>query len=389
MIKHILNVFNKEKMDTLRDRRTVMATFAYAVFGPLILVFALNFVADQTSNDTQTQLAVMGAENAPNLVHFLEGQGVEISVVEETSTPAASLGDAHVLLVINDDYHGALTTGIPATLWLYVDRTNSGNSSRANRIRRQITAFGEGISNARLLANGVPPVLTTPIRVMTGDISNSGARARQISYMVLFFFVLAPFYSSLGVAIDTTAGERERLSLQSLLAQPVSPTNLILGKWLIAATFGTVGTLITVFGGIYALGFAPLDVIGIRLDLGLDAQISLVLTLIPLAFLVAAVQILISLTAKSYKEANTYLQLLVIVPSMTGMFFMFGGKTIEGLAAYIPILSHFQGMEGVLIGGVFDPLTAFLNAIVAISLAVLCLWFAAKKLKSEAILSAA
>jgi sodium transport system permease protein len=379
MISKILNVFGKERKDTFRDRRTVFAALAYSFLGPALLVVVLNFLATQATDETATKISLLGGDNAPNLVE----------PVESDDSPQDLIGSSNALLIIDENFQRDIAQGLKGRATLYVDRTNYKNSSRANRVRGLINQFAGGLSDARLLALGVPPSLVQPMHLETKDLSSAGATAKTISFLLIYFFVLAPFFSSLSVSIDTTAGERERKSLQTLLAQPVSTSELVIGKWLIGVLFGVTGTLITVFGGLTALGYTPIEVLGIKLNFGLDAQIAMLISLVPLALMVAALQILVSLSAKSYKEANTYLQLISFAPVIVGLTLSLSGRQIEGALSYMPVISHLQNTQFALLEGGIELTAVLISGAICLALTVLCLFLAAKRLKSESILSAA
>ncbi|MEX0300139.1 MAG: ABC transporter permease [Kordiimonas sp.] len=385
-MRKILNVFKKERMDFTRDRRTVFSSLAFALFGPLVMVLALNYGAEKAADKSPMQLAVVGQEYAPNLVRYLSGEGVLVHTRNDEGTLESQIGDAHVLLVIPPEFTEKFSEAMPATLRMFVDRTNQTNSSRSYELTELIRQYSMQVQDMRLLANGIPSLLITPIALQTGNIGTAGGMEKQFATMMLYFFLFAPFFSSLGAAIDTTAGERERKSLQPLLAQPVSTRELILGKWMVAVLFGVVGTTISVVGGVYAFEAAPLDVLGIKLNLDVLTMLG---NLLPYALLVAALQVLVALNAKSYKEANTQLQILTFVPAMVGMFFMISDKTPEGLFALIPIVGQLHVMQESALGGAVSLLAIILNGLVAVVIAMLCVEVAARKLGSEQMLKAA
>ncbi len=385
-MRKILNVFKKERMDFTRDRRTVFSSLAFALFGPLVLVFALNYGAEKVADKSPMQLAVVGQEYAPNLIKYLSGEGVAVLARSGEGTIENQIGDAQVLLVISPEFAEKFSEAMPATLRLFVDRTNQTNSSRSYELTELIRQYSMQVQNMRLLANGIPSLITTPIALQTGNIGTAGGMEKQFATMMLYFFLFAPFFSSLGAAIDTTAGERERKSLQPLLSQPVSTRELILGKWLVAALFGVLGTTISVVGGVYAFEAAPLDVLGIKLNLDILTMLG---NLLPYALLVAALQVLVALNAKSYKEANTQLQMLTFVPAMVGMFFMFSDKTPEGIVALLPVVGQLHVMQESALGGAVSLLAIVLNGLVAVVIAMLCIEVAARKLGSESMLKAA
>lgn len=385
-MRKIINVFKKERLDFMRDRRTVFSSLAFALFGPLILVVALNFAADKATDKSPVQLAVVGQEYAPNLIKYLEGEGVAIHASSGDGTIEDQIGSAQALLVVSEEFSYNFRDAIPATLRLFVNRTNQTHSIKSHEVSGLIARYSKQVQDMRLLANGVPSLLTTPILVQTGNIGTAGGMEKQFATMMLYFFLFAPFFSSLGAAIDTTAGERERKSLQPLLAQPVATRDLIIGKWMVAALFGVVGTTLSVVGGVYAFEMAPLDALGIKLNLDIASMLA---NLLPYALLVAALQVLVALNAKSYKEANTQLQILTFVPALIGMFFMISDKVPEGMVAMLPIIGQLHVMQGSALGGGVSVLAIIMNGLVALGIAILCLEVAARKLGSEKMLQAA
>jgi sodium transport system permease protein len=204
--------------------------------------------------------------------------------------------------------------------------------------------------------------------------------------MMLYFFILAPFFTSMTAAIDATAGERERQSLKPLLAQPVTAAGVIGGKWGVSATFGVVGTAVTVFLGIFLLRFAPLEKLGMNLAFDLGTQSAIVLVLIPLALFVAALQSLVAMLAKSFKEAQTYIQLLTLAP--VGLLFMtsFSGEKTEGLALNMPLTGHANILSNLLSGEKVDLANALIVSLVSLLLTALALQLSQKHLQHERLL---
>ncbi len=389
MTSLIKTVFKKELKDTLRDRRTVFAALAYSFIGPAMLLVIINFAASIIEESSDPVIAIQNADQAPYLMAHLKGEGYEIQTFDSDKSPANGIGDVDALLTIMPGYKKALSEGKGASVRIYVDETKQSKRRAAGILARDIAGFSRQIVDQRMVANGMPPSMRQAIRVEQVDLSLSGAQAKQISFMLLYFFILAPFFSSLSVSIDTAAGERERKSLQTLLVQPISTLDLVIGKWLMAVMFGIVGTAVTVFGGMNVLTFAPLDVIGIKLNLDVASQVALFLSLAPLAFLVSSLQIWVSLMAKSYKEANTYLQLMSFTPVLIGVSLELSGETLEGALSFAPIVAQLQASRGIITDGAGDIPTLVIGGVVCLLLSAIGLYFTSKKLQSETILSAA
>lgn len=380
----IRNILWKEWIDTIRDSRSLVAGLLYALFGPLVLLAGLDYAAGQVENDTDIPLAVVGAERAPNLITLLESNKVEVSRFATLDAAKQSLEETNrLILAIPEEFPGQFKEGRPAELTLYGDFSQHKTEIQAYRLRQLVEIFGRHTAWLRLVARGVPPITAEPIDMALADMSESGEAAGRLSGFVLYFFVLAAFMGGMSVAADTTAGERERQSLQPLLAQPVSKSSLAIGKWLNVAAFCLGITVVTVVAGTQALKAAPLPELGVRLELGLVTQGLMLIALLPLALFVTALQMAIALWSKGYREAMTYLNLLIFVPALTALFTVFIGEEPEGRAALLPITNQISLLKGIMLKGEIDFERFAGGAAVSLVLTAVMLWLVTSRLRSE------
>lgn len=380
----IRNIFWKESIDTVRDSRSLLAGLLYALFGPLVLLAGLNFAAGQVEKETRIPLAVVGAERAPNLIALLEENKTRVSRFDTLQAARASLdGENRLVLVIPEAYTEQFMDNRPGELTVYADFSDGKAEVQAYRLRVILDAYGQRAAWLRLIARGVPPVTAAPIDVALADLSESGEVAGRLSAFVLYFFVLAAFMGGMSIAADTTAGERERQSLQPLLAQPVSKSSLAIGKWLNVAAFCLGISAVTVTAGAHALQAAPLSELGVRLKLDLATQGLMLLALVPLVLFVTVLQMAIALWSKGYREAMTYLNLLIFVPALTALFTVFIGREAEGTAALLPILNQISLLKGVMLNGELEPGLFAGGAAVSAVLTVFALWFVTDRFGSE------
>lgn len=385
----IHNVLWKESLDTIRDSRSLLAGLLYALFGPLVLLAGLNFAAGQVEKETRIPLAVVGAERAPNLIAMLEENKTRVSRYSTLDAARASLdGDNRLVLVIPEEYPVQFMENRPGELTVYGDFSDGKAEVQAYRLRLILDAYGRQAAWLRLIAQGVPPVTAEPVDVALADLSESGEVASRLSAFVLYFFVLSAFMGGMSIAADTTAGERERQSLQPLLAQPVSKTSLAIGKWLNVVMFCLFITAVTVSAGAHALQAAPLSELGVRLKLDLGTQARMLLALVPLALFVTALQMGIALWSKGYREAMTYLNLLIFLPALTALFTVFIGREPEGAAALLPITNQITLLKGVMLKGELDTGLFAGGAAISAILTVLMLWFVTSRFGSEKALGA-
>lgn len=380
----IKNILWKEWTDTIRDARSLLAGLLYALFGPLILLAGLNFAAGQVEEETKIPLAVVGAEHAPNLITKLEENKTQISRFDTLKAARTSLeGDNRLVLVIPEAYPDQFLNNRPGELTVYADFSDGKAEIQAYRLRMILDSYGRQAAWLRLIAQGVPPVTAEPMDIAFADLSRSGEVASRLSGFVLYFFVLAAFMGGMSVAADTTAGERERQSLQPLLAQPVSKSSLAIGKWLNVVAFCLGISIVTVVAGAQALQAAPLSELGVRLNLNLETQVLMVIALVPLVLFVTSLQMAIALWSKGYREAMTYLNLLVFIPALTALFTVFIGQEVEGAASLLPITNQISLLNGIMLEGRMDLSLFAGGAAMSAVLTFIMLWFVTGRFKSE------
>jgi sodium transport system permease protein len=376
-------IFRTTLIDQSRDRRSVGAAFIYALVGPVVMLLAFNALADRKDESAAATIAVQGAANAPALVARLERAGLK---VERRASGGEALGEADALLVVPQGFETKLAAGGSTGVALLRDDRRGRSTAVADRIEKEIGVYGREVTSRALASRGLSPSLAAPVAVEARNLAPVSARALSAVSMLLYFFILAPFFTSMTAAIDATAGERERQSLKPLLAQPIDPGGLIGGKWAVAALFGIVGTSVTIFFGLFLLGYAPLEKIGVDLALSPAVQIGMAALLAPLALAVAAVQSLVAMLAKSFKEAQTYIQLLSLAP--VGVVFMtsFSGAEPSALARAAPLTGQADLLRTLMTEGRLDPAQAALVTAVSLAVAAVALALSARHVSQERLL---
>lgn len=326
MFNHILTIFQKEVLDNFRDRRALTSTLMGTLLGPglmLLLFFVLGRTMDEATQQA-LQLPVIGANYAPNLIQFLEQHNVEILEAPDNPEASVRVGEQDVILVISEDYGTSVENGLPATIELIVDDSRQSSQVDVNRIENLLDAYNQQLASLRLVARGVSPLILQPLSVEKVDVATPQSQAANLLGMLPYFLIFSVFLGGMHLAIDTTAGERERNSLEPLLIAPVSRRDMTLGK--MAATmlftiFSLVGTLLA-FGILFNL--VPLEeLVGARINIGLGVLWKIFLICLPMVGLAAAIQTIIAAFSRNYKEAQSYLSFLPLIPALPGMFLAF------------------------------------------------------------------
>jgi sodium transport system permease protein len=392
MFKQFMSVFRTTLLDQSRDRRAIGAAFLYALFGPALMLGMFVMMADARDRDRATKVAVVGAEHAPTLVREFERRGMIVErragllASGHSNAIPASLGGADVLVSIPADFDDRFGRGIPAKLLILRDDRRQSSTVAADRLGHEIKEYGSFVAHSRLASRGVGAETALPIMIRESNISQASGQTIFMAGSLLAFFILAPFFTSMTTAIDVTAGERERQSLKPLLAQPASPWALVVGKWAVPTLFAIIGTAITCLLGFVMMRIAPLDKLGVAMSLDADRLIAMILILVPLALAVAAAQSAVAMLAKSFKEAQTYIQLLTFAPVILLYGTMLSGESSR-LARMMPVTGHGDLLRSLLSNGPIDPAQVAVVSLHSLVIAALGLWVSKRQITDEKLLA--
>jgi len=338
-----LIVFLKEVRENLRDRRTVINTLLTGpLLAPAIFVLIINATISRELDKAERPLPVpvIGAENAPNLVAALKQQNIEIKDAPADPERAVRDMDADLVLRIPAEFGDSWKKGEPAQVELIFDASRREAQTSVGRLRGALENYSQRTGAMRLLARGLSPGVIRPYVVADRDQSTAQTRSGTLFAMLPYFFILGAFIGGMALAIDTTAGERERQSLEPLLINPVSRPQLLIGKLLATSLFALTSVLLGIIAFSFVGRFLPTEKLGMSLDIGFHFGWTVLLTMLPLVVLIATLQTLAAAFAKSFREAQTYLSLLMFVPAVpTMMLSLFPVKTETWMYA-VPLMGQ-------------------------------------------------
>ncbi len=321
-MRTFLTVFFKELLDNVRDRRTLASALIMGpIFGPVMFAVVINMSIDRALDDAESvmELPVIGQEYAPNLMRFLESRNIDIVAGPEDAGGAAEAvksGLHDVVLVVPENFGEQLADTIPARVELYSDEANSQGEKEARRARSALRAYNQQLAGIRLSARGVNPLLLRPINIDEVDVSTPSGRSAMLLGMMSYFFIFALLMGGMYLAIDTTAGERERGSLEPLLSLPVTRGQLILGKIMATCVFMAASLMLSLLSFYVVLEFMPLEQLGMTPNFGLPVVAAAFFLLLPFILLGASLMTLVASFTKSYKEAQTWLSVVLIAPTL-------------------------------------------------------------------------
>ena len=342
-IRSVLVVFLKEVRENLRDRRTVLNTLLTGpLLAPVIFALIINGVVARELDKAERPLPVpvIGAEHAPNLVAALKQQSIEIKPAPADPERAVREMDADLVLRIPADFADSWRKGEPAQVELIYDASQRDAQGSVNRLRGALESYSQRNSALRLLARGLAPAMARPVVVADRDQSTAQTRSGTLFAMLPYFFILGAFIGGMALAIDTTAGERERQSLEPLLVNPVSRSTILSGKLAATSAFALTSVLLGIVAFSLVGRVLPTEKLGMSLEIGPHFALMTMLVMLPLVFLISTLQTLAAAFAKSFREAQTYLSLLMFVPAVPTMLLsLFPVKTQTWMYA-VPLMGQ-------------------------------------------------
>jgi sodium transport system permease protein len=381
-MRAFVGVLIKEALDAGRDRRSLMAALSYVVAAPLTMALALTVTAREQETNAPITIAVEGAARAPALVRELRAT----IDVQSSDRPVAELvrrGAVPVALAVADDYDEQLAAGRTGVVRVIHDRGSARSRHALPRVLRVLSAHTRQITNARLITRGIAPQAVRSIDVQELDLSTPLSRAAPALATLPVFLVLAAFVTAMNLAIDVTAGERERRSLEALLVSPAPPRALVLGKWLVAAVVAAAGVGLTLAMARAVLHTDRIRALHVPVDLPWATLGTVLIILLPLALAVPAVQMFIAMFCRSYKEGQTYLSLLLFVPMVPGFLFAFDAVADYSWMAWTPLLSQQLAVATLIKGETVAVAPVIAAGALTVSLGLVALWQCVRMLGDE------
>ena len=388
----LLTVFRKEFFENLRDRRTIFSALVFGpLFGPILLAITLQISLDrnQAVADEPIAIAVSHSERAPNLMAWLREQNVSIEAVtlDEAGARAAILAKQHKLVIdVPQDFGARLGAGEPAALLMYADASDMFNDRSVDRVRAVLGQYGQQIAQLRLLARGIDPTIIAPIAMQDVDVSTPSSRALlalgMLSYLIIFAMLMGGMY----LAIDSTAGDRERGSLEPLFTTPAPRRAIVFGKILATSAYMLISLVLTVTACAIVVRFLKLENFGMSANLGPVTALAIIGVTAPLILIGASLMTVVASFTKSYREAQTYLGFVLMVPTLPLAFVTFLNLKPTLPLMAVPSLSQHFLMTSLLRDDLLNPAYLLMSVGVSLGLGLVLAVFAAWLYEREAIL---
>ncbi len=341
----IFAIFLKEMTETLRDRRTVFNAFVMGpLLSPLLFIGMLSMTASKLSDQAEKRLAlpVVGAENAPQLIEWLKGQSVDIK--EPPADPERALRDkdVDVVLRIGKDFPEQWRKSLPAPIEVMRDSSNRDAAVATERVENLLESYGRTVGALRLVARGLLPAVATPLQITHRDAATLQSRSGEFLSFLPYLLLLTGFLGGGFLAMDATAGERERQSLEPLLVNPMARGAIMSGKLAAVAAFAMISLALTMISFKVCLGMSSPEKLGVALKLSWPTVAQMFVVLLPIVIFGGSLLTLLSAFAKSYKEAQSYMSLLMLLPMIPTLLLMIYPVKTKLWMLAVPFLAQNQ-----------------------------------------------
>ena len=380
-------VLRKELRDALRDRRTLaMVLLSSVAVGPLVLVLLSGLVSGLEKRAETREVMVAGIEHAPTLRNYLERQTYSVQTAPADHVlqlQSNRLGEP--VLVVDAGFEAALASGKPAHIEIIGSSANPRASAGMSRVMRLLSGFQQEQATLRLAWRGVAPSALQSIRVDERDLATPAARAAQWATLVPFFVLMAVLYGALNAALDTTAGERERGSLEPLLMNPTPRAALVLGKWAAVAGVAMLIALLSCASFLPGQWLLRSDTLAAMFRFGVAEGAMFLVLLLPLAGALSAVLMAIAIRCRSFKEAQANATALVLAVSLLPLMTLLNHEGEAAWFLWVPALAQITLMGRVLKGEAMAPWDIALPLGVCVLVTLLCLAYVTRSLRHAAL----
>ncbi|HUG97640.1 MAG TPA: ABC transporter permease [Gammaproteobacteria bacterium] len=357
-MRTVWTVMRKELLDLYRDRRTLILTLFMAPLLFPLLILGMGALAEsraRTQLESTLELPVIGAAHAPNLVAYLGT--LDIRAIDAPADPQAAIRDQvhEVILEIPADYPAQWRASRPAVVEILYDSSRQDSRIPVARVENALRNYSRRVATLRLLSRGVDPALGEAVVPGRRDLSTPEARRGMALAFLPYLLILSAFLGSAYLVIDITAGERERQSLEPLLATPSSRAAIMSGKIAAACAFGMFSLLLILLSFKLSFQFAGSGPFR-GVDVSFGAMGRLLGILAPMVLIGTTLLTLISASVKSVKEAQSYMSVLMLLPIIPTVILLVTPVKSQLWMFAVPFLAQNQAILMVLRAEAVGPL---------------------------------
>ena len=386
-------VFRKELVDSLRERRVVASALVFGpLLGPVLFAVLTSYAVNLRDDDALRPIIVpvIGGSAAPNLMAHLRQRQIDIDHRRfgdrEALGDAVRRGDVLVGLVVDEAFGGSLRRGEPARVWLVADTANNGSHAPSSRLHSALGDYSAAVGAQRLALRGVDPAVALPLAILADDVSTPSGRGIVLLGMMTYFLLFSTLLGGTQIAADATAGERERGSLEPLLALGVPRSVFVWGKAGVTFVFMAVSLAVCIASFAVAARILPLEKLGMTANMTPLVCVGVYAAMLPFAALGAGGMTALASYAKSFREAQTYTSIAMVAPPLPIVLVIMNPVQATAATMWVPGLSQHLLVTALVKGEGVDLLLAALSAATTVAAGLACALATVRRYGSERLL---
>jgi sodium transport system permease protein len=381
-------VFRKELTDALRDRRTWLIVLVASILaGPVTLFLLSVFISSVEEGAAKREIYVANGSAAPTLINFLQRAGATVKDAPDDYDAQIKSGRLqNAVIVVPDKFEQRLAAGETIRLPVMFDETATRAQPATRASLAAVRGFARELGVQRLLARGVSPQVMAAVEIEELNVASSQARGAQLLFLIPWLALLGSVAGAISVAIDVTAGERERGSLEPLLMNPVAAGAIVLGKWAVVALCSASVVILTLIGFKTAMQFIRSENLSALMQFGFSEFALFIVMLLPFAAMIASLNMLAATYGRSHKEAQTYATYLAMLVNFTPIVPLFISIRDAAWQLFVPAMAQQAVMMRALRGETITAVDILLPGGMALGIAALALAAQARLLRNERII---
>jgi sodium transport system permease protein len=363
-----------------------MVFLSSVLIGPLVLIGLTYFISSIEEKSEKREVYVHGAAYSPQIENFLARQDIKILQPPADFRALIKQGKHDAVLVIPNDFDKKFLSGDAEVELVYDDTRSDSSSTTIGVLRRLMRGFNTELATQRLIAHGVSPNVIKGVEIQNTNLGTAAQRAAMLLFMIPWMALMVSVSGSLAVAIDMTAGERERGSLEPLLLNPVRRLELILGKWSAVALYSIAIVVLILVGFAITLGVAPMPKLATLVSLSAAQYLLFLVMLIPFTLAMGALLMTIATFGRTFKEAQTYSSYVILVASLIPTVAIFAQLKDATWQLFVPMLGQLMVLTRILRGDPIDAGHLLIPFVVSVAIIAGTLFALSRLLKKEKII---
>ncbi|MGH9815624.1 MAG: ABC transporter permease [Candidatus Acidiferrales bacterium] len=388
-------IYRKELKDMLRDRKTLASMFLFPlILFPLMTVGFNRFEQRMRAKvrAEKPSVALLGAQHAPDFAAELRaGDTLEIVPAPGDYKEQISNRKLRAAVEFPAGFERSVQAGgEPPMVKIYYYQTESRSEAAAEKLDELLGKYRQKVLDARLTSHGLSAGMIKPIEVKAQNVAaEEKVAGSRFGAILPYFIIFLCFVGAMGPAIDLSAGEKERGTIETILASAVGRDDLVMGKFLLVLTVSLTTAVMSLLSYAVTLRFSAEAMKeatrGYAYTIGFSSLAAVFFIVLPMAVLFSATLLAVALLAKSYKEAQGYVSPLMILIILPAMGALIPGVDLSVGLALVPVLNVSLASRELFTGN-FPVVPLIVTFVSSCVFAAVALYAAFKMFQTESVL---